>query len=80
MENELYVKEAIANLVSKNKTIIMIAHNLSMVKNADKILVVAEGKIAEEGTHEELIEKQGKYYSMWKAETAFENGVEEFSY
>lgn len=80
VENELYVKEAIANLVSKNKTIIMIAHNLSMVKNADKILVVAEGKIAEEGTHEELIEKQGKYYSMWKAETAFENGVEEFSY
>ncbi len=70
IENELYVKEAIQNLVSKNKTIIMIAHNLSVVKNADNILVVSDGKVVEEGSHEKLIKKRGKYYSMWEVETS----------
>ena len=46
----------------------MIAHTLSIVKNADQILVVMDGKIEERGTHEELINKNGKYASMWKAE------------
>ena len=38
------------------------------VKNADQILVVADGKIVEAGTHEELLNKKGKYAAMWKAE------------
>ena len=46
----------------------MIAHTLSIVKNADKILVVSDGKIVESGTHQELLRKNGKYAVMWKAE------------
>lgn len=68
IENELAVKQAIANLLKQKKTVIMIAHTLSIVKNADEILVVSDGKIAEHGTHEELIEKDGKYAAMWTAE------------
>lgn len=68
IENELVVKQAIANLLSKKKTVIIIAHTLSIVRNADKILVVDNGKIAEEGTHDELLAKKGKYANMWEAE------------
>lgn len=68
IENELAVKKAIVNLLKREKTVVMIAHTLSIVKNADKILVVSNGKIIEEGSHEKLIEKNGKYASMWQAE------------
>lgn len=68
IENELAVKQAILNLLNNKKTVIMIAHTLSIVKNADQILVVADGKIVEAGTHEELLNKKGKYAAMWKAE------------
>ena len=68
IENELAVKQAIANLLKEKKTVVMIAHTLSIVKNADQILVVADGKIAESGTHEELLAKDGKYAAMWNAE------------
>lgn len=68
IENELAVKQAIANLLNAQKTVVMIAHTLSIVKNADQILVVVNGKIAEAGTHEELLAKNGKYESMWNAE------------
>lgn len=68
IENELAVKEAIANLLKAKKTVVMIAHTLSIVKNADQILVVSGGKIAETGTHDELLVKGGKYAAMWEAE------------
>lgn len=68
IENELAVKEAISNLLKNKKTVLMIAHTLSIVKNADKILVVSDGKIVESGTHQELLRKNGKYAAMWKAE------------
>lgn len=68
IENELAVKQAIANLLKNKKTVIMIAHTLSIVKNADQIIVVSGGKIAETGTHEELLKKNGKYAAMWNAE------------
>lgn len=45
---------------------LMIAHRLSTVQNADQILVLADGKIAERGTHSELLEKQGVYARMWE--------------
>ena len=68
IENELAVKQAIANLLKEKKTVVMIAHTLSIVKNADQILVVGDGRIIESGTHEELLAKGGKYTAMWSAE------------
>lgn len=68
IENELAVKQAISNLLKAKKTKIMIAHTLSIVKNADQILVVSNGKIAEAGTHGELLAQNGKYAAMWNAE------------
>lgn len=68
IENELAVKQAIANLLKEKKTVVMIAHTLSIVKQADQILVVANGAIAESGTHEELLRRNGKYAAMWRAE------------
>lgn len=68
IENEIAVKKAILNLLKKKKTVIMIAHTLSIIKNADKIIVVSGGKIIEEGKHEELLLHKGKYYKMWNAE------------
>ena len=59
-ENEYDVTKAIDEL-SKNKTVIIIAHRLSTVRNADKIVVLNEGKIDQIGTHDELIEKDGIY-------------------
>ena len=66
IENELAVKQAIANLLKEKKTVVMIAHTLSIVKNADQILVVADGKIAEAGTHEELLARKGIYYRLYR--------------
>ena len=63
-ENEYLIQKAFQNL-SKNKTVIMIAHRLSTIKNADKILVVNDGKIVEEGTHDSLLEEKGIYTKMW---------------
>ena len=68
IENEFAVKQAISNLLQKNKTVVMIAHTLSITKNADQILVVADGKVVESGTHEKLLALGGKYTAMWNAE------------
>ena len=68
IENELAVRQAIVNLMKNKKTVIMIAHTLSIVRNADQILVVSEGRIVEAGTHKELLAKGGKYAAMWNAE------------
>ena len=59
-ENERELQAAIAEL-TKDKTIIMIAHRLSTVRNADQILVLDKGRIVQRGTHRELMEEQGLY-------------------
>ena len=63
-ENEALIQKAFATLTG-GKTVIMIAHRLSTVTGADKIIVLDGGQVAEEGTHEELIEKSGLYAHMW---------------
>lgn len=64
-DNERRMQQAFENL-SKDKTVIMIAHRLSTVTNADCIYVLAEGKVAECGTHAQLLEKDGLYRHMWR--------------
>jgi ATP-binding cassette subfamily B protein len=61
-------KEIVENLdrFFTGKTVIVVAHRLSTVKNADHIVVLHKGEIAEEGTHEELTIRQGKYYELVK--------------
>ena len=68
IENEFAVKQAISNLLQENKTVVMIAHTLSIIKNANQILVMADGKVVESGTHEKLLALGGKYTAMWNAE------------
>ena len=63
-ENENLIQEAIKNLI-KDKTVIVIAHRLKSIMEADNIIVLKEGKIIEEGVHEELLEKDGEYKSLW---------------
>lgn len=64
-DNEEKVQAAFENL-SADKTVVMIAHRLSTIVNADKIFVLAGGKIAESGTHDELLACGGLYAKMWK--------------
>ena len=63
-DNERLVQQAFEKL-SKDKTVIMIAHRLSTVTNADCIYVLSDGKIAESGKHSELVAKNGIYSHMW---------------
>lgn len=64
-DNEVLMQKAIMEL-SKDKTTILIAHRLSTIVNVDCIYVVEEGKIAESGTHTQLMEKNGIYAEMWR--------------
>lgn len=66
---EQQIQKAIGELAGK-RTIIAIAHRLSTIMNADLILVIHDGEIAERGTHAELMEKKGIYYNMQKAQLA----------
>ena len=64
-ENEVLIQRAIDELV-KNKTVLVIAHRLQSVMNADKIIVLDDGRIAEEGTHSQLLSKGGRYAALWE--------------
>lgn len=64
-DNEVKVQKAFSSL-AENKTVIMIAHRLSTVENADCIYVIADGQVEESGSYGELIEKNGLFAKMWK--------------
>lgn len=64
-DNEVRVQEALS-VLSKGKTVIMIAHRVSSITKADCIYVLQDGRIAESGTHRKLIEKDGIFSHMWK--------------
>lgn len=66
METEHEIQKALAE--KKDMSKIIIAHRISSVRNADEIIVLDEGKIAERGTHKELLEKKGLYYSTYEAQ------------
>lgn len=64
-ENEIHIQKAIRELV-RSKTVVVIAHKLATIKNADRILVINNGQVAESGTHNELLEQGGIYRNMWE--------------
>ena len=69
VETERQIQQAIAGIAGRS-TIIAIAHRLSTIRNADQILVIEEGKVAERGTHEELVELGGVYARMNEIQTS----------
>ncbi len=63
-ETEVYVQEAMADLMS-NRTVVTIAHRLSTIASANRIIVIEQGGIIEQGTHADLLEQQGVYAQLW---------------
>lgn len=64
--SEQKVQDAIRWFVRQGKTVVIIAHRLSTIKNSDWIIVLNEGRLQEEGTHQSLIEMKGGYYCLWE--------------
>lgn len=64
-ETELLIQDAVKKLI-KGRTCIAIAHRLSTIQHVDKIIVIKNGTIREEGTHQELLDKKGLYYDLYR--------------
>lgn len=67
LESEHMIQESLAHL-TKDRTTIIVAHRLSTITHADKIVVMKEGEIVEQGKHEELLERRGVYHSLWSVQ------------
>ena len=65
-ENEALIQQGLSRL-ARGKTVVMIAHRLSTVQNAEQILVMNQGKIVQCGTHDTLMQEGGLYAALWKA-------------
>jgi subfamily B ATP-binding cassette protein MsbA len=72
VQTERKLQYAIETLI-KGRTAIIIAHRLTTIEACDRILMIEKGKIVEDGTHNELIDKQEKYYSLSKGFNALEH-------
>ncbi len=75
-ESESYVQKTIQKLKEEGKTILIIAHRLSTVVNADKIVVLENGRLIEEGNHDELYEKKAKYFELWQRQFPLKLNIE----
>ena len=64
MESESFIQESLKELM-KGRTTFVIAHRLSTIRQADQILVIEKGEIKERGSHQELIDKKGRYYDLY---------------
>ena len=73
-ENEAVIQSALAKLV-RGKTLLVIAHRLSTIRKADMILVVRDGRIVEQGTHQELLRRRGYYHDLYSKQFAEENAA-----
>lgn len=75
-ETEHLIQDAIANIL-QNRTSFIIAHRLSTIRSADRILVIRDGKILEEGTHSQLLAKKGHYAKLYMSQYTLELGADE---
>ncbi|WP_254411585.1 peptidase domain-containing ABC transporter [Dyadobacter diqingensis] len=76
--SEQYVQDTIKSLCAAGKTVVLIAHRLSTVRESDEIIVVHKGKVVEKGTHETLLVEKGQYASLWSQQsgvTVFETNL-----
>ncbi|MBQ4042933.1 MAG: ATP-binding cassette domain-containing protein, partial [Clostridia bacterium] len=64
-ETELLIQDSLAKMMNIG-TMLMVAHRLSTIRHADNIIVLSHGEIVEQGSHEELLERQGRYYGLYK--------------
>jgi ATP-binding cassette subfamily B protein len=71
-ETEEHILQALDRIM-QNKTSIIISHRISSIKNADKIIVLDNGQVAEEGTHSELLNRKGLYAAMYDRQLKMEN-------
>ena len=75
-ETEEHIQEALKSL-ARGRTMLIIAHRLSTITMCDQILVLHEGKVAERGTHAELLAMKGRYHGMWKKQVRAQKAAEE---
>ncbi|THX88130.1 hypothetical protein D6D05_01858 [Aureobasidium pullulans] len=75
-ETEEHIQEALMTL-AQGRTMLVIAHRLSTITMADQICVLHEGRVAERGSHQELLDMKGKYYSMWRKQVRAQRAAEE---
>ncbi|MDD4369377.1 MAG: ABC transporter ATP-binding protein, partial [Oscillospiraceae bacterium] len=67
-ENDVLIQQAISALVAE-KTVIVIAHRLQSISNADQIIVLDDGSVKETGSHDELLAQQGLYARLWEEQS-----------
>lgn len=65
-QSEQYIQKTIQQLRDEQKTIILFAHRLSTVVQADQVIVLEKGQVVEQGTHKTLLQQKGHYHALWK--------------